>query len=382
MSRVAPAPGRSALVLVAALLAVLAAVGSAGAAGPGAPVGKRYVALGDSYSSGPGLAPSREPGCGRSAVNYASRLAAALGLGPERRGDWADYSCAGATVRRGKAPGISIPDQVRWATQERALGPATRAVSLTAGGNDSWSGRPHDALSAILAACVASGPPCGPGRRVGPLAQLLPEGLTALLPTGVAELLAAPLAGAREDDRWTTPAQVTAARATARLAPAVASIREAAPHATIALVGYPQVVPTSGRAGCAGPLGLGWSLEAGEVRYVNALLDALDGALRAAVADLDRPGAPVRYVDLRGPSRGHDLCAGPDAWVSAPVAQGLGFLGSSLHPNRRGMDAFATVVERLVDGTGLRPAVPSRTIPRRPGTGIAVATAAALAARR
>lgn len=319
----------------------------AAAGGPG----KAYVAFGDSYSSGPGLRPTREPGCGRSAANWASAVAATFGLGAEREGAWADYSCAGATAAAGSD--VTLLDQIGWADRDGALGPGTEAVTFTAGGNDPWAGREHDTLYGALRACVQAGTPCGPARRVGPLGQLLPEAIVGLLPGGVAELLASVLAGADERDRWLAPADITAARMTARLRPAVAAIRDRAPRASIAVVGYPRVVPPAGSTGCAGPLGLGWGLEPGEVAYLDGLLAAYDRAQRAAVAELDRAEGPVRHVDLRGPSVGRDLCSGPDAWVNAPILAGLGFGGDSLHPSMEGMDEIAGVVEVFARAMGL-----------------------------
>lgn len=316
--------------------------------------GKTYVAFGDSYSSGPGLTPTREPGCGRSAANWASEVASTFGLGAERDGAWADYSCAGATASgAGPAGAGTLLDQIGWADRDGALGPGTEAVTFTAGGNDPWAGKAHDTLYRALEACVKAGTPCGPARRVGPLGQLLPEAITGLLPSGVAQLLASVLAGAAEADRWLVPGDVTTARMTARLRPAVAAIRARAPRASIAVVGYPRVVPSAGSAGCTGPIGLGWGLEPGEVAYLDGLLAAYDRAQRAAVAALDRAAGPVRYVDLRGPSAGHDLCSGPDAWVNAPILAGLGFGGDSLHPSTEGMGEIAGVVESFARAMGL-----------------------------
>ncbi|WP_026910815.1 SGNH/GDSL hydrolase family protein [Patulibacter minatonensis] len=333
------------------LLLLLAAV-AAGPASAAAPSGKPYVALGDSYSSGPGLEPTREPGCARSAVNYASVLARELGLGAERRGRWADYSCAGATAA---GPGTSVPVQVGWAAADRTIGPATRVVTFTAGGNDPWAGRDHDTLYDVLAACVRAGTPCGPARRAGPLAQLLPDALTDLLPSDLMRAVASVLAGDDERSRWLSPDDLTPGRMTATLRPAVAAIRARAPRATIAVVGYPRVVPPTGSSGCAGPVGLGWALDADEVTYLDALLAAYDRAQRAAAAALGRSSGPVRFVDVRTPSAGHDLCAGDAAWVSAPVLGGLGFLGESLHPKDAGMAEIAGLVERATSVEGLRP---------------------------
>jgi len=341
--------------LVGLAAALLALPGAATAAGDG----KVYVALGDSYSAGPGLAPTREPGCSRSAANYASLLAAALHLGTERRDGWADYSCSGATARR-DASAVSVPEQIGWARDDGALGPATRMVTFTAGGNDGWAGRRHDALYAVLAACVRAGSPCGPQRRVGPVGRLLSEELTGLLPSGVASVVDGLLADGDERGRWTLPEDLTTARMLRLVRPLVAELRRAAPSATIAVVGYPSIVPSDGR-GCAGPLGLGWSLEPDETRYLDRLLTAYDRAERTAVAALDRERPPVRYVDLRTPSRGHDLCAGGASWISPPILAGLGFGGESLHPTAAGMERFAAVVGELRRAV----APPGRPVGRR-----------------
>jgi lysophospholipase L1-like esterase len=344
------AAGRIRLAALALCCAVLALPAAAAAAPQ-----KTYVAFGDSYSSGPGLEPTREPGCGRSASNYASEIARLFGLGAERRGRWADYSCAGAATSGGDAA-PSVVDQIGWAARDGALGDDTEAVTFTAGGNDGWVGKPHDALYSVLEACVRAGTPCGPARRVGPLGQLLPEQLTGLLPSGLMRLVSSMLAGDDEADRWLAPDDVTATRMTSRLRPAVEAIRRRAPDATIAVVGYPRVVPPAGSGGCAGPAGLGWGLEPEEIAYLDALLAAYDRAQRVAVAELDRTAGPVRQVDLRDASAGHDLCSGPSAWINAPILTGLGFGGGSLHPNARGMDEIADVVAAFARATGLRAA--------------------------
>lgn len=348
---------RSVALAAAALLATAAAPAVVApppaAAAPDRP-GKEYVAFGDSYSSGPGLAPTRDGACGRSTVNWVSEVAAAFGLGAERRGNWADYSCAGATAGAERtAGGGSLVDQVQRAGRDGAIGPGTRAVTFTAGGNDRWAGKDRGSLYGVLDACVRAGTPCGPARRVGPIGQLLPEAVTGLLPTGLAALLSSVLAGSDEADRWLAPDDVTASGMADRLEPAVAAIRARAPRATIAVVGYPRVVPKAGSPGCSGPLGLGWALTPGEVTYLDALLAAYDRAQRAALAAVDPSGGPVRFVDLRRASAGRDLCAGASAWINTPVLRGLGFGGESLHPSEGGMRGIADVVAAFGRATGL-----------------------------
>jgi len=346
---------RSSAIALLLCTGVAASSSSTASAAADAPPDKTYVAFGDSYSSGPGLPPARESACGRSSANWASDVAREFGLGDERAGDWADFSCAGATAATpaGVPDAPTLRNQIDEAAREGALGRGTEAVTFTAGGNDAWAGREHDTLYEVLSACVRGGTPCGPGRRVGPVGKLLPAQVTDLLPSGLMRLVSSVLAGDDERDRWLAPSDITTERMTARLRPAVEAIRRRAPGATIAVVGYPRVVPSAGSPGCAGPLGLGWGLEPGEVTYLDGLLAAYDRAQRAAVAALDGTAGPVRHVDLRTPSAGHDVCSGPRAWVNAPVLAGLGFGGESLHPSVGGMDEIAGVVAAFARATGL-----------------------------
>src|ERR1700733_1190323 len=92
------------------------------------PAGSRYVAMGSSFAAGPGL-PVRVPGsprrAGRSASNYAHLVARALGL------DLHDVTYSGATTGD-----ILRPSAAGQAPQLDAVTPATRLVTVTAGGND------------------------------------------------------------------------------------------------------------------------------------------------------------------------------------------------------------------------------------------------------
>src|ERR1017187_444451 len=73
------------VLLVGALTAILPSVASAN--------GQSYVALGDSYTAGPGMLPvsaTAPPGCGQSQKNYPHLVASVLGL------SLTDVSCSGA----------------------------------------------------------------------------------------------------------------------------------------------------------------------------------------------------------------------------------------------------------------------------------------------
>lgn len=90
------------------------------------PSGAHYVATGSSFAAGAGIEP-RKAGpdrCGRSARNYASLLAARLDLQLD------DQSCNGARTSDLLAPSNEL------AAQLDAVGPETRLVTATIGGND------------------------------------------------------------------------------------------------------------------------------------------------------------------------------------------------------------------------------------------------------
>jgi lysophospholipase L1-like esterase len=104
----------------------LAALGGCAHA-PSLPSGARYVALGSSFAAGAGIGPTRPgtpPRCQRTDINYASLLAARLGLSLD------DQSCGGATTDHVLNGWNELPPQVA------ALDAETRLVTVTIGGND------------------------------------------------------------------------------------------------------------------------------------------------------------------------------------------------------------------------------------------------------
>ncbi|MFV3127684.1 SGNH/GDSL hydrolase family protein [Niveispirillum sp. KHB5.9] len=111
--------------VLAGLFALL--VMAMGAPADTLPVGAKYVALGSSYASGPGLppyvadAPAR---CGRSTRNYAHLLAARRSL------TLVDATCSGATTAAVLVGWNELPAQVE------AVDADTRLVTVTIGGNN------------------------------------------------------------------------------------------------------------------------------------------------------------------------------------------------------------------------------------------------------
>jgi lysophospholipase L1-like esterase len=280
---------------------------SARASGPhhaAAVVPGSYVALGDSYTSGPAiptqLGPTTDPSapasCLRSSDNYPSLTARALGL------DLVDASCGGATTEdMDTSQGPGIPAQLD------ALRTTTSVVSLGIGGNDLG-------FSTIATNCAAY-TPWGP-TRVG-------WSCRAHYSAGGGDQLA-----------------VVAGGVEARVARVLRQIRARAPRAAVFVVGYPDIVPPTG-SGCWPRL----PFTAGDVGFLRGTEAELDAALATAAADTG-----AHYVDTATPSADHSACA-PRA--TRRVEPGLPSRGSyPLHPDATGMAGMARVVEAALRSAG------------------------------
>ncbi|WP_433543858.1 SGNH/GDSL hydrolase family protein (plasmid) [Streptomyces sp. CA-294286] len=270
----------------------LAALGAAavlvgGATAPaGATPAERYVALGDSYTSAPGVPVQVDADCGRSNNNYPSITARRLPVAAFR-----DVSCGGATtVEMWRAQGTNPP-------QLDALTKHTTLVTLQIGGNDIGFGE-------IIGTCARlsytdpTGAPC-----------------TAHYTAGGTDVLARRIAAAAP-----------------RVHKVIRAIHQRAPRAKVYLLGYPAIAPDKG-TGCWPSL----PTAAGDVAYSRATAKRLNGMLRI-VATLSR----ATYVDTYKPSVGHDACQSPaDRWVEPLVPASP---AAPFHPNAAGEKAMADVL--------------------------------------
>ncbi len=290
--------------LVALSLLVTMMTGAAGSvaepvrAGCGGQV-DHYVALGDSYTSGP-LIPFVRPHplpCLRSTNNYPSLLAAELD--PET---FVDASCAGADTTHMTTPqGSPLPYNP---PQFDALSENTDLVTLGIGGNDS------DVFGDMIDICpdLHSVDPTG-----APCREYF------ALPGGGDELLARIAVTER------------------RIVEVVHEIRGRSPRARVLLVGYPRLVPESGY--CPDRL----PLADGDYDYADEIEQALNDALADAA---EATGAT--YVDTYGPSRGHDICAtGGAAWINGAR---FSLFAAPYHPFASGMAGVAALVLDAVRG--------------------------------
>lgn len=274
-----PGSGRVKIgVLAACLVAALAQ--PAAAADP-----SYYVALGDSYTSGPGI-PTQTPesgGCGRSDHNYPHLVAAELA-----GARFTDVSCGSATTAHMGEP-QPMPGGLTNGPQLDALSAEVDLVTLGIGGNDIGFGE-------IIVTCASR---------------------SLLLP------VTAPCRQhyTRHSDELGDRIAATAPKVAAVLA----AIRERAPAARILVVGYPVILPAAG-PGC-------WPLVPIAVGDV-AWLRSVQGRLNAMLAD-QAATAGATFVDTYSSSVGHDVCRLPGRkWVEGFVPTAP---ASPVHPNALGM---------------------------------------------
>jgi lysophospholipase L1-like esterase len=291
----------SAIAAVALMVAPSAANVAAGPAAQAAGLspGDKYVALGSSYASGPGLATLYDLGCLRSTVNYAHQVAAQLQL------VLVDVTCslattANITTTSQTAGGVVRPPQIE------AVTPDTDLVTVTVGGNDV-----DYASSLIKYGCddTTDVPPAGAWTF---FCMFLPEPNRAAM---LQKLDALPQS----------------------LRDMLARIRERAPEARILLVTYERVIPPEGKTCPA------IALSPEHASFEQKVGWGLQRAFRQA-----RRGSDAELLDLYRPSTPHTPCAGIDPWISGwewgPFPTGT----IAFHPTPSGMTAAARrIVHRL-----------------------------------
>ena len=253
----------------------------------------RYVALGDSFTSGAGLPLTRRDAfsCGRSSLSYPHLVAQAIGA------ELVDVSCGGATTENGTEPqslgGESWPPQLSAVTKDTDL------VTVGLGGNDlSW----YLELMFSCTSAAAADPTGNPCEEQGT---------------------------SPESDLTALPPQIGA-----RLEALLTEVHRRAPAARVLLVGYPQLVPARGTCPEL-------PLATGDYPFVRAQWEAMDASMREAAA-----AAGATYVAVLGPSEGHDICAGPDAWVNGFEARSG--VAAAYHPLAGGQAAVAELVEEAL----------------------------------
>lgn len=228
-----------------------------------------YVALGDSYAAGVGAGPARDD-CWRADGGYPVLVARALGV------DVAYNACIGGTV-------ADVLDH-----QLVGLGPATRWVSISVGGND---------------------------------ADFVPVVIEAAKPEWAADL-----------DAVLEPALATVRdELPGRLDDLFARVRALAPSATLLVTGYPALF-------CGVDCNLATFFSATDMQRLDAAGRALVQCVAAAAG---RAGAV--FLDVAGAFAGHGICSGKE-WLN-----GLSWpIEASFHPNPEGHAVYARLVTEAI----------------------------------
>lgn len=252
-----------------------------------------YVALGDSYTAFPGSSNQIDALCRRSGRNYPHLLAAALGY------RLIDASCSGA-----RTTDLTSSQDPGTAPQFSALTTTTRLVTISIGAND------LQLSTLLLGGCILL-------KDVPAVAHNPCELQTFGEATQGLQLLEP------------------------RLVRVYHEVRARAPHARVIVVGYPQILGTSGT--CAA-----FPLASGDVAYVNAINIGLNRALERAAAT-----AKVTFLDIAPASMSHGICS-HDPWINGiTLAVGRAIPG---HPFANEQQAVAQMLAaRLRSSSGRSP---------------------------
>ncbi|WP_260478911.1 SGNH/GDSL hydrolase family protein [Kibdelosporangium aridum] len=282
------------------------------AAAPTARTYERYVALGDSYTSGPGIPWPRldRLACFTSTNNYPALLADNLGLR-----SYTDGSCGGADTTNMLNPQTPPLPLGQHPPQFSFLRADTDLVTIGIGGNDFGVFGDLTSTCPDLRASDPAGAPCQRHYTVN----------------GV--------------DTMKQKVAMTGDRVRAVLA----GVHERSPNAKVLLIGYPRIVPPQGNCPDVLPIA------DGDLRWLDDVEQALNGALaNAANAD-----GRTTFVDMYPASLGHDACAGRDAWIQGK--ENNLFKAIQYHPFKSGMVGVANEISKVL---GARTGTHNRQVPR------------------
>lgn len=294
------------------IMAVLVLMLTGTAVATASPQYERYVALGDSYTSGPGIPWPRldRLTCVVSTNNYPALLADNLGLG-----SYTDGSCSGADTTDMTQPQVPPIPIGTHAPQFSFLRANTDLVTIGIGGNDFSVFGDLTSTCPDLRASDPTGTPCQDHFTVN----------------GV--------------DTMKEKVAMTGDRVQAVLA----GVHQLSPNAKVVLVGYPRIAPPSGTCPDVLPFA------DGDLRWLDSVEVALNTALAKAAAN---DGATT-FVDMYPASLGHDACAGRNAWIQGKDTNLLAAV--AYHPFKSGMVGMATQISQAL---GVRIRAGGRAVPR------------------
>lgn len=290
---------------------------------PGAKVvdKSRYVALGDSYSSGFGVSPyyagtHKDAGpndCQRSTKAYGPLVADLRGL------DLDFNACQGAVTKDFLQPRNSTWGEV---AQLEHLREDTGVVTFSAGGNDAK-------FADVLAECILG-------------MELLPFN-TCYDEDKVTQPVAKALA--RLDNTASTPADVVPYDTLYR------KVRQKAPIATAVMVGYPHFYTADGGDRTWLPGGRCEGVKKVDQRWMVEKIDELNGII-------ERNARAKGFLYAEPDFSGHELCSGGEEWIFGLLSAG------KIHPKAPGHAQIAEAVVEALDDDGFQrfTVLPQKTV--------------------
>jgi GDSL-like Lipase/Acylhydrolase family len=307
-----------------------------------------YVGLGDSYAAGvgsfeyiPGTA--GDGGCYRAVNGYVPRIAA------DDHMTVAFQACLGAVIENLWEPRNERSAQLNF------VGPDTRAITLTIGGN-------NVGFAGVLKACILPHPRIP--RPGGPLNEGCAKGLEAAATEALGWLLTG-----RDPGKYKLPGGGPSKNEQYRpsLQQLYESILYQAPGAELVVIGYPRLFETGRAPGdfvscdVLKPL----SVRASDVRWINERTDQLDATIEETVRAVQQAtGRQIRFADPRPAFTTHGLCDTGDAYFSPllpdpeipleppwklNVGKLLGVHVESFHPTAEGQEALRELIEDTAD---------------------------------
>lgn len=239
------------------------------------------VAMGDSYSAGPGIPTTIGQPCAHSTHDFAHLVATKLAAT-----SLDDVTCPGATttsITRGTLFGA--PAQIH------AVSSKAQVVLIGIGGNDAHL------FGVLTNECEAM-------RSSDPK-------------------------GAPCEAQTKSTVEAGIATAQANLLKIVQKVQRRARSAKVLLVGYPQVIPAKGTCSQL-------PIAKGDYAYGRSMLQQLNAAIST-----DATQTHATYIDIWTPSAGHDLCA-KVPWINGPQ-NGDG--AAPYHPFEAEQAEVATLIE-------------------------------------
>jgi lysophospholipase L1-like esterase len=286
--------------LALGFLAGAVALSVAASSAPGhAAAPLRYIALGDSFSSGEGVPPFRPSTderfpvhdlCHRSFRAYPSLIAGRR----SSPGAWGFWACSGATVADMTHANQDNPSETPQLDRIAPPGrtdPGVNLVTLTIGGNDAE-------FSGVTFACI--------------FARLLPG-----------------LESCKGD--WQARVQNAIAKLRTALPSLYRAVHARAPNARILVLGYPDPFPASAAQSSRCRL---W-FQPQDLRFLHEMGSRLDATIREAAG-----AAHVTYLAPTG-FAGHDACSQSPWFIGLNIIPSE--VGYSFHPNVLGQRRLAKI---------------------------------------